>query len=395
MDAAQIVAEPGTLTGSIGVFAGKPVLTEFWQELGVNWGRVQRGANADHVEHAGAATASARRARLRGVPRPDLRARSSRASPVAAGCREDEVLKVAEGRVWTGQQAKDAGAGRRARRLRPRARAGQARRSGSRRSGRSSCAQFPPALTPLAGGAGAARRRRPGGPCRAAPGCSWLRAGRAQRARRSRSGERSPRSAAGAPSRPAGRAPSPFWRSAVCRFYASAREQRRPASNAAWCSAPNSLLAQSRHDLRGFEHADGWGIAAHTTPADAAARWRAGRSSAGRPAHDGHVFCAAAERTEATTVRRPRAPRDGRHGSALENTHPFVPRPAGPSCTTARCPISPSIRPTSAGRPDRRASRRDPRRHRQRASVPPHPVDPRAATRAAAAREPAGRASSA
>ena len=47
MDATKIVAGAGTLTGSIGVFAGKPVLSELWQELGVGWGRVQRGANAD------------------------------------------------------------------------------------------------------------------------------------------------------------------------------------------------------------------------------------------------------------------------------------------------------------------------------------------------------------
>src|SRR5918996_60888 len=46
MDASQIVADPGTLTGSIGVFAGKPVLARFWDKLGVNWGQIARGANA-------------------------------------------------------------------------------------------------------------------------------------------------------------------------------------------------------------------------------------------------------------------------------------------------------------------------------------------------------------
>ena len=85
MDAAQIVAEPGTLTGSIGVFAGKPVLTEFWDEVGVNWGQVARGANATMwstlVGYSEQARAASRRSSTRPMPR------LSRASPVAADCR--------------------------------------------------------------------------------------------------------------------------------------------------------------------------------------------------------------------------------------------------------------------------------------------------------------------
>ena len=80
--------------------------------------------------------------------------------------------------------------------------------------------------------------------------------------------------------------------------------------------APNSLLAQSRRDLSGFEHADGWGIAAYD---EAGLRVRR-RASA---AHDGHHFCAAAERVEATTVlAHVRRATVGRVG--LANTHPFV-----------------------------------------------------------------------
>lgn len=41
-----IVAEPGTITGSIGVFGGKFVLSGLWDKLGVNWDGVQAGANA-------------------------------------------------------------------------------------------------------------------------------------------------------------------------------------------------------------------------------------------------------------------------------------------------------------------------------------------------------------
>jgi protease-4 len=44
--AKAIVAEPSTLTGSIGIFAGKPVLQALWKKVGINWGSVQRGRNA-------------------------------------------------------------------------------------------------------------------------------------------------------------------------------------------------------------------------------------------------------------------------------------------------------------------------------------------------------------
>jgi glutamine amidotransferase len=76
------------------------------------------------------------------------------------------------------------------------------------------------------------------------------------------------------------------------------------------------LLVQSRRDLSGFEHADGWGIAAYRGAALQVQR----RASA---AHDGHYFCAAAERVEATTVlAHVRRATVGRVG--LANTHPFV-----------------------------------------------------------------------
>ena len=80
--------------------------------------------------------------------------------------------------------------------------------------------------------------------------------------------------------------------------------------------APNSLLAQSRRDLSGFEHADGWGIAAYDGDQVRIRR----RASA---AHDGHYFRAAAARVEATTVlAHVRRATVGRIG--LINTHPFV-----------------------------------------------------------------------
>jgi protease IV len=41
MDADRIVAHPSTVTGSIGVVAGKLVTEDFWNSLGITWGRVQ------------------------------------------------------------------------------------------------------------------------------------------------------------------------------------------------------------------------------------------------------------------------------------------------------------------------------------------------------------------
>ena len=107
MDASRIVAEPATLTGSIGVFAGKPVLSEFWDEIGVNWGQVARGANAtmwsNLVGYEGHG-----RARLDAFLDQVYAAFTA---GVARGrdLSRDEVLEVAQGRVWTGQQAKELG----------------------------------------------------------------------------------------------------------------------------------------------------------------------------------------------------------------------------------------------------------------------------------------------
>jgi protease-4 len=107
MDASRIVAEPGTLTGSIGVFAGKPVLAEFWNEIGVNWGQVARGANATIWSTLVGFDGRAR-ARLDAFLDQVY---AAFADGVARGRKmsREEVLEIAQGRVWTGQQAKEIG----------------------------------------------------------------------------------------------------------------------------------------------------------------------------------------------------------------------------------------------------------------------------------------------
>ena len=51
MDADKIVAQPGTITGSIGVFGGKMVTADFWAKLGVNWETVVPGQERHAVQH--------------------------------------------------------------------------------------------------------------------------------------------------------------------------------------------------------------------------------------------------------------------------------------------------------------------------------------------------------
>ena len=107
MDATRIVADPGTLTGSIGVLAGKPVFDDLWARVGVNWGTVGRGANAsmwsvneDYGERG--------QERLRNFLDQTYEAFTAGVAR-GRGMTQDDVHAIAEGRVWTGLQAKELG----------------------------------------------------------------------------------------------------------------------------------------------------------------------------------------------------------------------------------------------------------------------------------------------
>ena len=47
MAADKIVAQPSTITGSIGVYGGKMVTSDLWKKLGITFDSVQRGEHAD------------------------------------------------------------------------------------------------------------------------------------------------------------------------------------------------------------------------------------------------------------------------------------------------------------------------------------------------------------
>ncbi len=107
MDATAIVADPGTLTGSIGVLAGKPVLSELWAKLGVNWGTVGRGANAS-MWSTGSDYSNLGRERLAAFLDETYDAFTAGVAR-GRGMTQEDVHAVAEGRVWTGAQAQELG----------------------------------------------------------------------------------------------------------------------------------------------------------------------------------------------------------------------------------------------------------------------------------------------
>ncbi|MGH7093297.1 MAG: signal peptide peptidase SppA [Stellaceae bacterium] len=103
----KIVAEPATLTGSIGVVAGKLVLSGLMQKVGVSVDVVERGANAGIFSAAHDFSPDMQH-RLDDILDRTYQGFKNR---VAAGrhLSPDVVESIAKGRVWTGQQAKAEG----------------------------------------------------------------------------------------------------------------------------------------------------------------------------------------------------------------------------------------------------------------------------------------------
>jgi protease-4 len=107
MDADKIVAEPGTITASIGVLGGKMLTRRFWEDkLGVTWDDVHTSAHAQmwSSRHDYGPALERFNASLDRVYDDFTR-------KVAAG-RElplERVLEIAKGRIWTGEDAKALG----------------------------------------------------------------------------------------------------------------------------------------------------------------------------------------------------------------------------------------------------------------------------------------------
>jgi protease IV len=103
----KIVAEPATLTGSVGVLAGKIVLSGLMQKLGVNFAAIGRGADAGMFSSVDDFSPEAKE-RLGDMLDRIYQGFKDR---VAAGrhLTPDTVEAIAKGRVWSGEDAKKNG----------------------------------------------------------------------------------------------------------------------------------------------------------------------------------------------------------------------------------------------------------------------------------------------
>jgi protease-4 len=102
-----VLAEPGTLTGSIGVIGGKVDLGGLYRRLGIGRDAVERGARAGLLSEARAFTEDERAA-----VRDEMAALYSTFIDRVCqgrGLAREAVLRVAEGRVWSGVRAQRIG----------------------------------------------------------------------------------------------------------------------------------------------------------------------------------------------------------------------------------------------------------------------------------------------
>ena len=105
--AQAIVAQPGTLTGSIGIFGGKIAIGGTYRKLGMNIEAVRSGRNAEMNSPVRPFNDS-ERAKLE----EQLRAfydQFVQKVATSRGMSPAEVDALAQGRVWTGRQAKEVG----------------------------------------------------------------------------------------------------------------------------------------------------------------------------------------------------------------------------------------------------------------------------------------------
>jgi protease-4 len=106
--AAKIIAQPSTITGSIGVVAGKPVMRGFYDWLGISNEYVLRGKNAGMFRETEKFSDDERAKFEEWIKTTYYQ---DFVPKVAKGRNKDAqyIDSIAQGRVWTGGQAKDRG----------------------------------------------------------------------------------------------------------------------------------------------------------------------------------------------------------------------------------------------------------------------------------------------
>lgn len=99
----HIIAQPGTLTGSIGVYAGKFATRGLWNRLGISWSRVSSGGNAGMYGMIDRFSPAQRKKFREGLDfvYEDFTGKVS----AGRGLSGDDLDDAARGRLWTGADA--------------------------------------------------------------------------------------------------------------------------------------------------------------------------------------------------------------------------------------------------------------------------------------------------
>jgi protease IV len=107
MAADKIVAQPGTITASIGVLGGKMLTSGLWNKVGVSWDEVHDGASATMFTGTQDYTPAEWSRFQAWLDRVYV----DFTGKVAEGRKlpKEKVLEIAKGRIWSGQDAKNLG----------------------------------------------------------------------------------------------------------------------------------------------------------------------------------------------------------------------------------------------------------------------------------------------
>jgi len=105
--AKYIFAQPNTITGSIGVFALKPNVKNLYEKIGMHQTVIKEGKNADFIEGIDSMSTAQKKIFQRGIN--SVYDEFLRKVSVSRKISIDSVRNIAEGRVWTGQEAKEIG----------------------------------------------------------------------------------------------------------------------------------------------------------------------------------------------------------------------------------------------------------------------------------------------
>lgn len=108
MGADRIFAEPGTITGSIGVVGGKIALDKFMAKFGVTTSVVTRGKNSGVSETSMMALSDSERETLQKLMN-EIYAQFTRKAADGRKMDVEKLEKLARGRIYTGTQAKEIG----------------------------------------------------------------------------------------------------------------------------------------------------------------------------------------------------------------------------------------------------------------------------------------------